>query len=232
MTTMGWPAVPMLQQRPGEWPKSMIWGVDGYIDANSFGDEQAPNFVGVVGGHLAFGTETGLFGGFASFGLTPDNDHEVQMGLTAGIEGMTTMDNIALFGQLGYANIRTDGTDSGFTGPFARVGMVYALDDSMAVMVDAAYGHSIDFEDNGDDGDMATIGVKAAFAAPTDFTSYMTVSYEFGYWQANTEDFAQSHVIKVGLSIPFGTETAAEALNPLATPVLPYRGAAWGEELD
>lgn len=74
--------------------------------------------------------------------------------------------------------------------------------------------------------------VKAEFAAPTDFTSYMTVSYEFGYWQANTEDLAASHVIKVGLSIPSGTVTAAEALNPLATPVLPYRGAAWGEERD
>ena len=214
---------------------SLIWGIDAYGDANSFDStgHEAATYVGALGGHLGFGGDAGMIGGFASVGVAPDYNDAPEAGYTVGIEGMTKLDSIGLFGQLGWADIRTDGTDSGFTGPFVRAGALFALSDDMAVMVDASYGHTNDFEDAGDEGVFATAGVKAAFKLPTDFNAFVTAGYEYSYYQANTEDDGFSHTIKLGLSIPFGdSTTASDALNPLATSVQPYRAASWAETLD
>lgn len=214
---------------------SLVWGIDGYVEANSFGglENEAPTYVGVVGGHLGFNTGSGSIGAFGSVGFAPDENDDAKAGYTVGVEGIADLGGLSLFGQLGYGNVRVDEDDSGFTGPFVRVGALYALSDDLAVMADLSAGTSQNFEDPDDDGAFLAAGVKAAFALPTDFDAFLTAGYEFAHYQANTEDDGYTHAFKVGVSIPFGDgNTAATALNPLATSALPYRAASWGEALD
>lgn len=214
---------------------SFYWGIDGYLEGNTFDntDEFAPTYVGTIGGHLGFGTADLMLGGFVSGGFTPNFADEAQGGYTVGVEGLAKFDSFGLFGQLGYADIRTDDTDSGFTGGFVRAGAMFALSDDFAVLVDASYGHTDDFEDAGDEGTFWSAGIKGAFRLPTDFDAFLTAGYEYAAYQANTEDDGFSHTIKVGLSIPFGdSTTASDALNPLGTSALPYRAASWAETLD
>jgi len=211
------------------------WGVDGYLEGNTFENtyDEAPTYVGTLGGHLGFGSSDLMLGGFASVGVAPDEDDEANAGYTAGVEGLVAFDTVSLFGQLGYADIRTDDEDSGFTGGFARVGALFSLSDDFAVVADASYGRGDDFEDEGDWGSFWSAGLKAAWKLPTDFDAFLTAGYEYVDYTANTEDDAQTHTVKVGLAIPFGdSNTAADVLNPLGTSALPYRAASWGETLD
>jgi len=217
---------------------SLYWGIDGYLEGNSFSDtgDEAPNYVGTLGGHLGFGTSDLMLGGFVSGGMVPSYLDENEGGYTAGIEGMAKFDNFGIFGQLGYADIRTDGTDNGFTGGFVRGGALFGLSDDFAVMVDASYGHTDDFEDAGDEGEFWAAGVKGAWKLPTDFDAFLTAGYEYQHYEALSEPTSgtgDSHTVKVGLSIPFGdSTTAVDALNPLATSTLPYRAASWAGTLD
>lgn len=213
---------------------SFYWGLDGYLEANSFEstDEEAPNFVGTFGGHVGFGTESVRLGGFGSVGFTPNSANEAKAGYTVGVEGLAMFDGFGILGQLGYADVRTDDLDSGFTGAFARVGALFALSDDFAVLADASYGKTGDFEDEGDEGTFWSAGIKGAFRLPTDFDAFLTAGYEYQHYQANTEDDGFSHTIKLGLSIPFGDSTAVDALNPLGTSSMPYRAASWAETLD
>lgn len=215
---------------------SIVWGIDGVIEAKSFTDTslEAPRYVAVAGAHLGFGSETGLLGGFASVGVTPDFDSEPASGYTVGVEGMVALDTFVIFGQLGWADIRVDRDDSGFTGPFARIGAVYAFGEDFAVMADLQYGRADDgFEDSDGDGTYYSVGVRAAYALPMDFDAFLTAGYEYSYYQANTEDEGFAHTVKLGLAIPFGDgSSAASTLNPLATTSHPYRAASWGETLD
>lgn len=214
----------------------LVWGLDGYIDGNNFGTpDTAPTYVGVVGGHLGFDTGSGSLGGFVSVGATPDYDNEARWGYTAGVEGIAALSSgVSVFGQLGWADVRVDGDDAGFTGPFGRVGALFALSDEMAVVADLSAGSSDDFTGQGQKGTYWAAGVKAAFKLPADFDAFLTAGYEFAHYDGVDDgDTGDSHTIKVGLSIPFGDgNTAATTLNPLATSVLPYRAASWSETLD
>lgn len=221
---------------------TFVWGIDGLFERNTFtGDgatyDEAPLYVGILGGHLGMGDASQSFGGFVAVAATPDDDDEVRAGVSAGIEGNTTMDNMGLFGQLGYAHVTTDDNGEGFHGFFIHGGAVYSVSDDTAVMADAGLGYAPDdFEDIGSDehGVFATLGVKAAFKLPTDFNAFLTLGYEAGYYNAvEDEDVGVSHTFKVGLSMPFGADsTAASALNAQQTYAGPFRAGSWAQTLD
>ena len=213
-----------------------VWGIDGYFDANSFSSTDfAPNYVGVVGAHLGVSGDAGMFGVFGSVGAMPEGpDDEPQFGYAVGVEGMVDLSGIGLFGQIGYADARVEPADSGFTGFFGRVGALFTLSDDIALMIDGGYGYSTEFTSSDEDGSYATAGIKAAFALPTDFDAFVTVGYEGAFYDAiGDDDTGVSHTAKLGISIPFGDgNSAASALNPLATTVAPYRAGSWADTLD
>ena len=218
---------------------SFVWGIDGYGEwANFETANEAPNMTGLLGGHLGFGFDGGQVGAFGSVGGVFDRDDSLRGGYTAGVEGIVDLSGISLFGQLGWANIDTETPDTdpaaGFIGAFVRGGAVFSLSDDLAIMVDAGYGATDDFTGKGDSGKYWTAGIKGALALPTDFSAYITAGYEYGFYDAVDDgDTGTTHTVKIGLSIPIGdTNTAAKALNPLATTAQPYRAAAFGSALD
>lgn len=210
-----------------------VWGIDGYFDRNSFDGADAPNTSALAGLHAGVGGDGYYAGFFGSAGLGFDDSEESHAGYSVGVEGQVELDQISLFGQLGWADVDTEGDEAGFIGAFLRGGAVFASSDDFAIMADASYGYTESFEDTDDEGYFATVGVKAALVLPTDFTAFVTAGYEFGYYEATTEDdSANSHTLKLGLAIPFGDSTAADVLNPLATSSQPYRAATWADILD
>lgn len=214
----------------------LVWGLDGYIDGNNLGTpDTAPTYVGVLGAHLGFDTGSGSLGGFVSVGTTPDYDNKSQWGYAAGVEGIADLSSgVSVFGQLGWADVRIFEDSSGFTGPFGRVGALFALSDEFAVIADLSAGSAADFIAIDSSGTYVAVGVKAAYRLPTDFDAFLTAGYEFAHYDAVDDgDTGDSHTIKVGLSIPFGGDnTAATVLNPLGTSALPYRAASWTATLD
>jgi hypothetical protein len=221
---------------------SIVWGVDGYVDGNSWDrdeDSDIPTYVGVLGGHLGFNIGTGSLGAFASFGAVSDDDEDAtaRWGHTVGLEGIAELTSgLSLFGQLGYADARADESadDEGFTGAFGRIGALYALSDDLAFVADLSAGSSDSYLDGDEQGGFVAAGVKAAFRLPTDFDAFITAGYEYAHYAAESDDDTDTtHTVKLGLSIPFGdSTTAASTLNPLATSALPYRAAEWANAID
>jgi hypothetical protein len=222
-----------------------VWGIDGYADRNTFKSDsppdgvtsdEAPLYVGVVGGHLGIGTLDRSIGVFGSVGATPGELDEANTGYTAGIEGITDLGGTAsIFGQVGYGNITTDTNGEGFHGWFGRAGAVVKLSDDFAVMADASFGYAPqDFEDIGSTqwGTFGAVGVKGAYRLPGMLGAFLTAGYEASGYTANTEDNGSAQTVKLGISIPLGGGTAADVLNPLATSVQPYRAASWAQTLD
>jgi hypothetical protein len=221
---------------------SLIWGIDGYVDANNWDrdeDSDIPTYVGVLGSHLGFNTGSGSVGVFGSLGVMHDDndDATARWGYAVGVEGIAEVSSgLSVFGQLGYADARPDedADDEGFTGPFGRIGALYALNDDMAIMADLSAGTSDSYIDGDETGGFVGAGIKGAFRLPTDFDAFITAGYEFAHYSAEIDSSTgTTHTVKVGLSIPFGDDsTASTALNPLATSIQPYRAAGWANVLD
>ena len=221
----------------------LVLGVDGYFDQLSLdddSDDDVPAGVVVLGGHIGTNLGNAYVGGFAGVGWAPDAGIDAyNIGYLAGVEGAVSLDGgVTLFGQLGYADIRisNDGNNEGFTGGFVEVGGLFALSDDLAVMAKAGFGYAPeDYTDPGEeDGSYATIGAKLAYKLPVDFNLVLTASYDYAYYDAIDDgDVADTHTVKIGLSVPFGGDaTAASALNPLSTPATPFRSATYGDLLD
>jgi hypothetical protein len=217
---------------------TFMWGIDGVGEYNSFASTgtQAPKYLGVVGAHLGYNTGAGSFGAFGSVGATPNATDSAQGGYTVGVEGIVNLDPARIFGQVGYANVRTAGDTAGFTGWFAHGGVAFALTNDFAVMADAGYGYAPDnftAAGAGRDGAFTTAGLKVAYKLPTDFDAFITAGYQFAYINDRvTTASATSHTVKVGLSIPFGSgTTAVDALNPLGTYTAPYNAASYATTL-
>lgn len=211
-----------------------VWGLDGLLDGLWVDPSDALQYTGVAGLHVGLGDFDNSVGLFGSAGLTADRAGDANFGYTVGVEGIADLGAFSLFGQVGYADVETDSSGAGFKGGFIRGGAIVALSDDLAVMSEAAYGHTAHFEDPNDEGYFVSAGVKAAFALPTDFAAFVTLGYEASYFEATTEAaYGLTHTARIGLSIPFGDDaTAASALRPLATSPLPYRAAGWADILD
>jgi len=214
-------------------------GIDGYgefavLDGVSDDTSLTPAGLAVLGAHVGTtfdDTYLGVFGAIAGY---PNNDNdEAVFGASAGVEASVMVGDALLFGKLGYAfapSIEYGDEDGdyvereGMVGPFAEIGAAFSLSDDLAVMVSAGYGYSSDFDVTDNPGGYATWGAKAVYALPTDFALNLTAAYE-GYYAYTEEDEDETieHTVKLGLAIPFGSESPMTSLNPLATSVAPFR---------
>ncbi|SFZ85626.1 hypothetical protein SAMN02983003_2792 [Devosia enhydra] len=220
----------------------LVVGLDGYgeiLGLNDDTEDYFPGGVGVIGGHIGTGLGGGYVGVFGAYGATPDSGNdEWQGGWAVGVEGLADFSTVSLFGKLGYADVRTDEEDSGFTGTFGEIGAMFALTPEFALQTSFGAGYAPENfadESEDDDGYYLTAGIKGAYQLPTDFALALTASYDIGaYGGIEESDWSINHTVKVGLAIPFGGRygDARDALNPLATPTAPFRAGSWGDFLD
>jgi len=213
-------------------------GFDGYVEGVAF-DEIAdsnslsPVGLGVFGAHLGTDLDNAYAGVFGAVGLYPDGSNDTIIGgYAAGVEGSVELDQVTLFGKLGYAFAPSEDYEAedddyeGFIGPFVEAGLVYALSDDLALLARAGFGTSADFDETDGPGSYVTVGAKLAYRLPTELNLNLVASYDAyrALMDGNDPDETIEHTVKFGLSIPFGAGgTAAEALNPLATSVAPFR---------
>lgn len=134
---------------------------------------------------------------------------------------------IAVFGQIGKADMVGDDGDTAFDGNFYRLG-ASATFDRFGVALDYEEGTSDDiFEDDGDEGDYRSIGIEGSYLITSNLTA--TLGYEKMDITANTEDDASESTITIGLSYAFGAQTSR---HNLTTTYKPGLAAAWAETLD
>ena len=219
---------------------AILFGLDGYLELVALEgvseDSLTPNFIGVLGAHVGGKFDTAYLGVFGAVGVYPDEDIEVAVtGYAVGIEGTVDAGMATLFGKVGYAvagsdEYGIDDEEEGMVGPFVEGGAVFSLSDELAVLVSAGFGYSEHFDNTNDPGGYANWGAKLSYALPTEFALNLTAAYE-GYYAYTEEDEDETieHSVKLGLSIPFGDGTAKSSLNPLASPVGPFR-AGFGSD--
>lgn len=228
-------------------------GFDGYVEAVSFdevADDESltPRALGVFGAHVGLQLDNAYVGAFGALGRYPDGDNDEWLtGVAGGIEALAQLDPaLSLFGRAGYAFAPSDEYDpnaedpddvshEGFVGPFVDLGMTYALSDDLAILahVGAGYSDGFDWTEYDDfdatftkhPGGYVNWGAKIAYRLPTEFNLNLVASYDGYYaYTVKEQDKTLEHTFKLGLSIPFDDSgTAAGALNPLATPVAPFR---------
>jgi hypothetical protein len=192
-------------------------------------------FEGAIGANLVYHANPINFGVFGAVGKTNSQPSDDGLGLMGGaVLGLDVSEDTLLYTQVGYADIRVDQADSGFSGWFADGGVIHAFSDQFAVRVAGAYGYaSQGYEDTPDWGSFWDVGIKGAYAISDTSPIFLTASYNYSQFTANTEDDGHEHNFKLGLSIGFGgTQKAKDTFNPYGTPLLPFRSAAYGEVLD
>ena len=190
---------------------------------------------GAIGANLVYHSNPINFGVFGAIGKTNSQPSDDGLGfMGGGVFGLDVSEDTLLYTQVGYADIRVDQTDSGFSGWFADGGVIHAFSDQFAVRVAGAYGYApIGYEDTNDWGSFWDVGIKGAYALSDTSPIFITASYNYSQFTANTEDDGHEHNFKLGLSIGFGgTQKAKDTFNPYGTPLLPFRSAAYGEVLD
>jgi len=219
-------------------------GVDGYVESMVF-DEIAdtasltPGGLGVLGVHVGAEIAPAYVGTFGALGFYPDGSNtESLAGVAGGVEGLAQFGAVTLFSKLGYAFAPSDDYDKaddkieGFMGPFVEAGLIYALADDLAVLASVGFGHSADFDSTDEPGDYAAWGLKVAYRLPTELNLNLIASYDGYHAEMMDGDETVEHTFKLGLSIPFGDGgTAAQALNPLATSLTPFRAAYTSDAL-
>ena len=216
---------------------SVMFGVDGYLEGVSLEgvsetESLTPAFVGVLGAHLGTDVGDAYVGVFGALGVYPDGGNEEALtGYAVGVEGTVDAGMATLFGRVGYAVAGSDEYDvdlndlEGMVGPFVEAGVVFDVSDDLAVMATAGLGYADHFDNTDDPGGYATWGAKLSYAMPTEFALNLTAAYE-GYYAYTDQDEDETieHTVKLGLSIPFGDESAKASLDPLASSTGPFRG--------
>lgn len=189
-----------------------------------------PNQVAIVGAALNYDLGSATVGAFGALGKT--DTYDGRLGYVVGGQAAFDLGAFKPFAQVGYARVRVDGADSGFTGLVTRGGVEYAPSDALAFTVDGGYGHATKgFEDTSDSGTYWNLGGKVAYRLTSSIVA--TASYEYRDFQANTEDRGYEHAFRLGIAIPLGgSQTARDTFNNLSAQTLPFRAASYGEVLD
>ncbi|WP_378952014.1 hypothetical protein [Mesorhizobium sp. ANAO-SY3R2] len=195
-----------------------------------------PSNAGVVGASLNYRSGAVALGVFGGVGGTNNERHENKNGTpyVAGAQASFDFGSATVFGQIGRADIRVNEEDSGFTGTFGKLGMIYGVSENFALALDGGYGRAPkDYEDEDDSGKYWTVGLKGALKLTDTMPLFGTAGYEYRKFEANTEDSAFEHSFRLGVSYAFGgATTAKDTFNPFQTPITPFRAAAYGEVLD
>jgi hypothetical protein len=219
---------------------SFTWGLNLQGNYLNLGDdkdwdETTPDQASAIGSNLILHLDSFDLGIFGAIGST--NSH-FESGLFAyqvgGLAGYHLTDSTSLFAQVGYADVRVDGDDSGFTGWFANGGAVHGFSDRFALAISGGYGYADDgYEDEDDWGEYWNVGAKAIWGIAETIPVYVTAGYDYNSFTANTEDDASEHMFKLGIAMGFGGSNSAKSMfNPYATSLMPLRAAAYGEVLD
>ena len=218
--------------------------IDG--DAETYfitGDQSwEPSGLWLAGGHASWRDPMrGLFGAFAAtgYGLQTnfDNSTDYELGYLVGLEGQVYLDALTFYAQAGYADFEADNEPEGFIeGWFVRgVGRWFPSDDSM-VEAELAYGHTSQFVDGSDNGNILNWGLQGKMRITESMPIYATAAYRGGYYDATSEDDDGSeHMFTVGFNVLFGPRSLKDNDRRGATldlPRLPARAAPWGEGLD
>jgi hypothetical protein len=198
---------------------------------------ETPSFEAAIGANLVYHANPVSFGLFGAVGKTNSQSSDDGIGfLGGGILGLEVSEDTLLYTQIGYADIRVDNVDSGFTGWFGNIGAIHAFSDQFAVRVAGAYGYApTNYVDIGNDnGRFFNVGVKGAYALSDTAPIFLTASYDYNQFVAiDDDDYANEHSFKLGVSFGFGgTQKAKDTFNPYGTPLLPFRFASYGETLD
>ncbi len=207
-----------------------------FYDDNS-GSEPS-TMASVLGGHVSWrDPQVGLIGAFAGLALAADDgDGNTADGFIVGGEGQYYIDNLTLYAQAGYANIKTDEGEGFRNGWFVRGAGRYYFSDDFLLQADVSYGEANNYIDNHDDGEFWNWGAEAKFRLLDDVPLYGTLAYQGGYYDATTEhDTAETHAVLAGVSFLFGATTLKENDRYGATldmPLLPSRAASLEEDLD
>lgn len=198
-------------------------------------DDYAPGKAGALGIHAGRdfrGVYAGAFVGMNMFqGDDASSTNGTVNGTLYGIEALYEMGNVTTFGQLGYADMVGDGTDTAFTGTFARVGVAAEI-DRLTFIAEFEGGRSNDvFEDDGDWGEYSSLGVTMEYDISDRVIG--TFGYDMMRITANDEDHGTDEYISLGIRIPFGGNSESRApRNLLTTTYRPGLAAAWAENLD
>lgn len=193
-----------------------------------------PSKAAVVGASLNYRFGPAVVGAFGGIGGTNQEEGDNGTPYVAGAQASYDFGSATVYGQIGHADIRVDEEDSGFTGTFGKLGMIYGVSDSFAFAVDGGYGRAPKgYEDSDDSGNYWTVGLKGALQLTDSMPLFGTAAYEYRKFEANTEDSAYEHSFRLGVSYAFGgATTAKDTFNPFQTPITPFRAAAYGEVLD
>jgi hypothetical protein len=208
-------------------------------------DDWEPTEAWTVGGHLSLRDPgLGLIGAFVAYsrgdGINEDQGPP-RKGLTVGGEFQFYLEDLTLYGQIGYADVVYDsGEPEGFVdGWFVRGVGRYFFGDDMRLQAEISYGETGDFVDGGTDSDNGHITnweIEFRTALGLDVPLYGFATYRGGYYDATTEeDHGEEHVGLVGLSFLFGADSLKHNDRYGATldlPLLPARAATWAEGLD
>jgi hypothetical protein len=173
-------------------------------------------------------------GAYGGIGWATDSDNDLQDGWFAGAETMYTAGAATFYGQLGWADIRVDDEDSGFTGYTWRLGAIYAFNEAWAVNADLAMGYAPENFADEDEDDDGLYGVLTLAAARSLGFGNLTFGYELGGFSGIDEgDSAVSHTVKIGFAIPLGgSGSASDAFSPLDSTLAPFQAASWADRLD
>lgn len=192
-----------------------------------------PSKAAVFGASFNYRLGAAVVGVFGGIGGTNNEGGDNNAPYVAGAQASFDFGSATIFGQIGHANIRVDEEDSGFTGTFGKLGMIYGVSENFALAVDGGYGRAPkDYEDPGDSGRYWTVGLKGALKLTDTMPLFGTAAYEYRKFEANTEDSAREHSFRLGVSYAFGAATAKDTFNPFQTPITPYRAASYAEVLD
>jgi hypothetical protein len=217
---------------------SFTWGLNlqgNYLSVSDDWDETTPDQASVIGSNVVFHLDSLDLGIFGAMGSTNSVD---ESGLLAyqvgGLAGYHLNDSTSLFVQVGYADVRVDDDDSGFTGWFANGGAIHGFSDRFALAVSGGYGYADDgYEDEDDSGEYWNVGAKAIWGIAETVPVFVTAGYDYNSFTANTEDDAFEHMFKIGVAMGFGGSNSAKSMfDPYTASLMPLRAAAYGEVLD
>ncbi len=226
----------------GQFSPTLGWALDarieGYDHESADDPFEQPEYTGIFAGHLTKsydnGVHWGVFAGYGHTWLNQDDDYSMWM---AGVEAQTMLDDIHIFGQIGYGdNIRSDGEEEGFNaGYMLRAGGSYFLWEDTSFGVEGSLANANPYIDGNDEGEFSGATLHAQTRV-LDLPIHARVYASFNRYDATTEnDTLNERIYGLTLTYRFHGETSQAAARrgaSLGVPMVPIYANGWAEQLD
>ena len=178
--------------------------------------------------------------GFIGYGSAPhddpDEDFEVVYGGIGGSFAPSQM--VAVYGQLGIGSAPNDDTTDSFGfsgGEFARLGVSYTGFAGTALSLEYERGFSDNYEDEGETGSFASIGLNGVTALAANPAFQITYGARKAFFDA-TDDNNRVDEVTASLGIRFvlGGKAPGDYAREgvLGSPYIPLRASNWTPALD